>query len=151
MRRVIDFNNHWYYKDSFVEADTLNNDLSVYSAIQLPHTNIEVPYNYFDDKIYQFVSCYKKEIEISEEFSGKRIFIDFEAVMSYCKIYIDGKLIDEHKGGYTPFSVELTNYLEINKTSILTVMVDSTERKDIPPFGGTIDFLTFGGIYSVRI
>ena len=30
---------------------------------------------------------------------------------------------------------------------MLAVEVDSTERKDIPPFGGMIDYLTFGGIY----
>ena len=51
MRKIIDFNNHWYYKSSFVETDIENEDLSFYSAIQLPHTNVEVPYNYFDDKI----------------------------------------------------------------------------------------------------
>ena len=147
MRKIIDFNNHWYYKSSFVETDIENEDLSFYSAIQLPHTNVEVPYNYFDDKIYQFVSCYKKELEFSEEFLEKRVFIDFEGVMSYCKLYVDGNFIGEHKGGYTPFSVELTDYVKANKKSILTIMVDSTERKDIPPFGGTIDFLTFGGIY----
>ena len=144
MRQILELNNNWYYKPNFSEEDIKNNDYTEYENIHLPHANVEVPYNYFDDKIYQFISCYKKKLDISK--SNKRVFIDFEGVMTYCKVYLNENFLGEHKGGYTPFSFEITDYLNESE-NILTVMVDSTERKDIPPFGGTIDFLTFGGIY----
>jgi beta-galactosidase len=51
----------------------------------------------------------------------------------------------EYRGGYTPFSFELTPHLNWRGDNVLAVEVDSTERKDIPPFGGDIDYLTFGG------
>jgi beta-galactosidase len=35
----------------------------------------------------------------------------------------------------------------VGEDNELAVVVDSTEREDIPPFGGNIDYLTFGGIY----
>jgi beta-galactosidase len=63
-------------------------------------------------------------------------------------------LLGEHKGGYTPFSFELTPHLNPQGENVLTVYVDSTERADIPPFGYQIDYLTFGGIYrevSLRV
>ena len=59
------------------------------------------------------------------------------------------------KGGYTPFSFELTQHLaKDGGENVLVVQVDSTEREDIPPFGHQIDYLTFGGIYrevSLRV
>src|SRR6185503_6109015 len=51
------------------------------------------------------------------------------------------------RGGYTPFSLELTPHISWRGDNVIAVEVDSTERNDIPPFGGEIDYLTFGGIY----
>ena len=53
--------------------------------------------------------------------------------------------LGEHKGGFTPFSFELTDHL--TNENVLTVYLDSTERTDIPPYGFVVDYLTFGGIY----
>lgn len=147
MREKLELNVNWFYKSSFSEEEIALENLTEYSNISLPHTNVEVPYNYFDDKVYQFISTYKKELIISEAYRDKRIFIDFEGVMTYCKIYFNGTYIGEHKGGFTPFSIEITEHVKFNTKNSLTVMVDSTERNDIPPFGGTLDYMTFGGIY----
>src|SRR5262249_61311199 len=42
---------------------------------------------------------------------------------------------------------ELTKDINWTGDNVLGVEVDSTERKDIPPFGNLVDYLTFGGIY----
>jgi len=60
---------------------------------------------------------------------------------------VDPIKFPEYKGGYTPFSFEITPYLKFGAENVLAVELDSTERADIPPFGGNIDYLTFGGIY----
>src|SRR5690606_36241022 len=39
------------------------------------------------------------------------------------------------------------DYVEPGADNVVAVRVDSTERKDIPPFGFVVDYLTFGGIY----
>lgn len=68
--------------------------------------------------------------------------------MAYAKVYLNGEFIGEHKGGYTPFDIRIDPYYDWSSSdNILTVIVDSTERSDIPPFGGQIDYLTYGGIY----
>jgi beta-galactosidase len=62
--------------------------------------------------------------------------------------------LGEYKGGYTPFSFDLTPHIDFEGENVLAVDVDSSERPDIPPFGYEIDYLTFGGIYrevSLRI
>src|SRR5204862_8024914 len=85
---------------------------------------------------------------------GKYVFVDFEGVMTASTVWINGQRVGEYKGGYTPFSFELTPHVDWHGDNVLAVAVDSTERPDIPPFGYEIDYLTFGGIYrevSLRI
>ena len=74
--------------------------------------------------------------------------------MTASTVWINGTPLGEYKGGFTPFSFDLTDHLKTEGENVLVVQVDSTERPDIPPFGHEIDYLTFGGIYrevSLRI
>src|SRR5687767_12471580 len=74
--------------------------------------------------------------------------------MTAATVSINGRRVREYRGGYTPFSFEITSHIIWRGDNVLAVEVDSTERKDIPPFGGEIDYLTFGGIYrdvSLRV
>lgn len=66
--------------------------------------------------------------------------------MLYAEVYLNGTFITSHKGGYTPFTADLTAAL-VAGTNTVVVKVDSTERDDIPPFGFMVDYLTYGGIY----
>jgi beta-galactosidase len=69
-------------------------------------------------------------------------------------VWINGVRLGEYKGGYSPFSFDLTPHVNFDGENALVVDVDSSERPDIPPFGYEIDYLTFGGIYrevSLRI
>jgi Beta-galactosidase/beta-glucuronidase len=101
----------------------------------------------FDDKDYEFVSLYRRHFSVPPGLNDHRVFIDFGGVMTAAKVSINGHNLGEYRGGYTPFSFELTPHLNWRGENVLAVEVDSTERKDIPPFGGDIDYLTFGGIY----
>ena len=68
--------------------------------------------------------------------------------MTASTVWINGVSLGEYRGGYTPFSFELTRHLaKEGGENVLVVQVDSTERADIPPFGYQIDYLTFGGMY----
>ena len=66
----------------------------------------------------------------------------------HCNVTINGKRLGEYRGGYTPFSFELTEPSQsLRRQSAFSGRRTSTERKDIPPFGSEVDYLTFGGIY----
>ncbi|MGL5346451.1 MAG: glycoside hydrolase family 2 TIM barrel-domain containing protein [Peptostreptococcaceae bacterium] len=155
MRAINCINREWLYKNEFKEAFVnVDYDYSDFEKVELPHTNIELPYNYFDENLYQFVSCYVKKIDIDKVFEGKKIFLDFEGVMIYAKVYCNGNFVCEHKGGYTYFEADITEYINFDKENTIVVMVDSTERSDVPPYGKVVDYLTYGGIYrevSLRI
>lgn len=147
MRERILLNQGWEYipewRDGFIQPGA---EAERFVRVNLPHANKEIPYNYFDERDYQFVSCYRRAITWQEGWAGKRIYADFDGVMAYAEVYLNGRLVGSHKGGYTPFAVDLTGALQ-NGENWLVVKVDSTERPDIPPFGYTIDYLCYGGIY----
>jgi beta-galactosidase len=154
-RRILPINRNWRYNRTFTEAATAKSfDDSSYEKIVVPHTNARLPWHGFDEKTYEFVSIYRRHFKLPKEARGQHVFVDFEGVMTASTVWINGTRLGEYKGGYTPFSFELTPHLDFAGENVLAVAVDSTERPDIPPFGYEIDYLTFGGIYrevSLRI
>jgi beta-galactosidase len=147
-RTVLPMNRKWRYSRSAVaDARMQDFDDSKFERVVVPHTNIRLPWHSFDDKDYEFVSVYRRHFKLPPETRGRHVFVDFEAVMTASTVWLNGSRIGEYKGGYTPFSFELTPHVDFDSDNVLTVEVDSTERPDIPPFGNEIDYLTFGGIY----
>jgi len=147
-RRILPLNHNWLYSDSSVPGGhTRSFDDRKFLRVTIPHTNKMMPWHGFDDKDYEFVSLYRRHFTMPAGLQGQRVFMDFGAVMTASKVWLNDQLLGEYRGGYTPFSFELTSHLNWRGDNVIAVEVDSTERKDIPPFGGDIDYLTFGGIY----
>ena len=147
-RLVLPLNRNWRFSRTVVDgAHTRDFDDSGYERVVIPHTNIRLPWHSFDEKSYEFVSSYRRRFKLPPQARGRRVFVDFEGVMTASTVWINGERLGEYKGGYTPFSFDLTPHLDFNGENLLAVDVDSSERPDIPPFGHQIDYLTFGGIY----
>jgi beta-galactosidase len=147
-RLVFSMNRNWLYsRSAVVDARMKNFDDSKFERVVIPHSNTRLPWHSFDDKQYEFVSVYRRHFKVPQGARGGHVFVDFEGVMTASTVWLNGIRLGEYKGGYTPFSFELTPHLDFDGDNVLTVEVDSTERADIPPFGHQIDYLTFGGIY----
>ena len=147
-RSVLPINRNWRYHPAKVEgAEAAGFDDSAFERVVIPHTNTRLPWHNFDDKDYEFVSTYRRRFRLPQSAAGKRVFVDFEGVMTASTVWINGAPLGEYRGGFTPFSFELTPHLRQDAENVLVVQVDSTERSDIPPFGYEIDYMTFGGIY----
>ena len=155
-RLVLPMNRNWRFSaQRRIPNDTARNfDDSHFEVVTLPHTNKKLPWHSFDEKSYQVVSIYRRRFRLPREARGQRVFVDFEGAMTAATVWINGQRLGEYKGGYTPFSFDLTPHVDWERENVLAIELDSTERADIPPFGGAIDYLTFGGIYrevSLRI
>ncbi len=154
-REIVPINRDWRFQPARVEgAESPGFDDSKFQRVVIPHTNIELPWHSFDDRDYEFISTYRKRFKSPKGIEGKRVFVDFEGVMTASTVWINGELLGNYRGGFTPFSFELTKHLKADGENVLVVQVDSTERADIPPFGYEIDYMTFGGLYrevSLRI
>lgn len=148
MQRTEPLNFDWRYapdiRTEYLEPDY---DDRAWSVVQLPHANVELPFNNFDQTTYQFESCYRKVLQLADFDDDTRLFARFEGVMACARVYLNGSFLAEHKGGYTGFRVDLTPAVRRDADNVLVVHVDSRERDDIPPCGYVIDYLTYGGIY----
>jgi beta-galactosidase len=154
-RTTLPINRGWRYKAAKVEgAEAPAFDDSGFERVVIPHSNVRLPWHDFDDREYEFISTYRRRFKYPPGAEGKRVFVDFEGAMTASTVWINGHALGEYKGGYTPFSFELTPHLQKGDDNVLVVQLDSTERSDIPPFGYEIDYMTFGGIYrevSLRV
>ena len=146
MRYTLPLNFGWKYSPVFSQDMVKKSyDDSKFETVDIPHANKEIPLNYFDEKIYQFVSCYRKSFDLKIN-KGKRYLLHFEGAAVYSKVYLNDKFIGEYKGAYNRFSFDITKEVKA-KGNVLVVELDSTERKEIPPFGNVVDYLVYGGIY----
>jgi beta-galactosidase len=147
-RLLLSLNRDWRFSRTPVEAGHARDfDDTGFERVVVPHTNARLPWHGFSEKASQLVSLYRRRFRLPPEARGRHVFVDFEGVMTASTVWINGVRLGEYKGGYTPFSFELTRHLDFDGENVLAVDVDSTERADIPPFGYEIDYLTFGGIY----
>ena len=147
-RVVLPINRRWRYSPKAVEAAHERDfDDGAFARVTVPHTNVRLPWHSFDEKAYEFVSIYRRRFRLPAAARERRVFVDFEGVMTASTVWLNGVRLGEYRGGFTPFSFELTPHLDWERDNVLAVEVDSTERPDIPPFGYEVDYLTFGGIY----
>lgn len=152
-RRVYELNRNWLFGGRMKPGANLPDfDDSGWQKITLPHSNAQLPWHSFDDKAYRFISIYRRHFQAPSGWQSKRVFLDFDGAMTASTVTVNGHALPEYRGGYTPFSFEITAHIKLGVDNLIAVQLDSTERPDIPPFGGNIDYLTFGGIYrDVRI
>jgi beta-galactosidase len=146
--KYFSLNTGWRFAARAVpQAQQPDFDDSSFEEVVLPHSTTNLPWHDFDDKAYEFVSTYRRHFRLPGAARGQRVFLDFEGAMLATSIWINGHALGEYRGGYTPFSFELTPFLTFEGDNVITISLDSTERADIPPFGKEVDYLTFGGIY----
>ncbi len=144
MRRFVNFNDNWLFAPDLIGPEIPD---SAFKPVTLPHSNqiFDHAAN-VDNQDYQFLSTYRKHFKLTLPNSHSQALLEFEGIMLASSVLLNGEQIAENLGGFQPFTLDLTSLLQ-NGENTLTVYVDSRERKDIPPYGHLVDYLTFGGIY----
>ncbi len=90
---------------------------------------------------------YQKEVELPKKsVEGQRVILRIGAATHYAKVYWNGTLIGEHKGGFLPFEIEITSFLS-EMGNLLTIAVDNRIDYSTLPVGGTKDML--GGMLAL--
>ncbi|MFC0604871.1 glycoside hydrolase family 2 TIM barrel-domain containing protein [Winogradskyella pulchriflava] len=120
-------------------------DKTIWQTINIPHTwNIE---DAFDDQpgYRRGLGYYKKQIFIPSEESEKIHYLKFNAINQEATVFVNGKKVGNHKGGYTAFNFDVTKFLKYDDYNLIEVTVDNSHNIDIPPLDA--DFTFYGGIY----
>lgn len=79
---------------------------------------------------------YEREVTIPETWKNKVILIEFEGVNHIAEVYLNDKLLQTHIGGWTPFSVDITDLIKPGKTGRLKVVVKGGSHSPIVDSNG---------------
>ncbi|MGO8838496.1 MAG: glycoside hydrolase family 2 protein [Limisphaerales bacterium] len=93
---------------------------------------------------YRGPGWYRRELDLTPE-TAKRYFLRFEAASLVADVYLNGKQLGEHRGGFGAFCFEITTNLSATGTNLLAVRVSNKWEPDIAPLSG--DFSVYGGLY----
>lgn len=88
---------------------------------------------------------YQKKIRIPESRSGLQHYLYFNGANQATEVWVNGKKVGNHKGGYTAFTFNVTKQLKFGAFNTILVKVDNSHNPDIPPLDA--DFTFYGGIY----
>lgn len=126
----------------FFMEDELSHDNARY--VTLPHTwNSGVGSD--NAEFEQTTANYLRELYIPAEYASKRLFLRFGGVQSVADVFLNGRHVAEHRGGYTAFTVEITQRVNSGAWNSLLVMVSNSRRNDLMPISS--DLAPYGGIY----
>ncbi len=145
-RHSYTINESWKFsKGEHPGAHLSEYDDSEWDLINIPHTwnaedAVSDPSGY-----YRGEAWYRRNVYIGEEGTDKQVYIFFEGANEVADLYINGNHVGQHKGGYTKFSFDITEFIEPESFNLFAVKVDNSYNPDIPPL--TADFTFFGGVY----
>ena len=94
-------------------------------------------------KYYEGTIWYARRFDVKKE-AHKKWFLYFGAVSYRCRIYLNGKEIGRHEGGFTPFQIDVTNAVK-DTGNFLAVEVNNTRTVDAMP-AMAFDWWNYGGI-----
>ena len=130
------FSTRWLYAARDVQnGESSGLDDHSFEPVSVPHANILTPAETFDPDMFRFVSWYRKHFHPDNTWKNKLVRLHFQGVMTVADVYLNGKHLVTHTGGYTPFEVDLTPGLQFGQENIIAVRVDSRIQPHVPPEG----------------
>ena len=137
-REVYILNNDWkfYFKEE--------NSSDEARYVRLPHTwNLDALTG--DGSYRQTTANYERSLYIPAEWQGRRLFLRFYGVQSVADVFLGGRHIGEHRGGWTAFTFEITDAVRFGESNTLLVVVSNAFQNDVLPTSTSLNL--YGGIY----
>ncbi|MBR2025592.1 MAG: beta-galactosidase [Alistipes sp.] len=137
-REIYSLNSGW--KFFYAEENSSDNAREV----SLPHTwNVDA---FVGGESYRrTLANYQRTLFIPAEWKGKRLFLRFYGVQNVADVFINGRHVGDHYGGYTAFTFEITDNISYGYNNSLLVAVSNTSRSDVLPT--SVEENLYGGIY----
>ena len=150
-RAVLNFNPGWrFLKADAAGAEEPDFDDSAWEAANLPHSLETLGENASGCRNYQGPAWYRKRFQAVAPPAGGKVFLYFEAVMGKCAVWVNGRKVAEHFGGYLPFAADITPHLQAGgRHNVVAVRADNSDDPTYPPGKpqNDLDFTYLGGIY----
>lgn len=144
-RKTINFNKDWKFSlgdspnasnFSFTDVNwerlNLPHDWSIFGKFSKDH-----PATPGGGALPGGIGWYRKTFTIQSADKGKSVFIDFDGVYRYSKVWINGHLLGSRPNGYIPFRYDLTPYLRIGQKNVIAVRVDNSKQPNSRWYSGS--------------
>lgn len=128
------------------DAQKIVLDDSRWPVLNLPHTWNAVDTQDDVPGYRMGVSWYRKKLDLDGRFRNRKVFLYFEGANQVAEVFVNGSFAGSHKGGYSAFTVDITDHIALDHSNIIAVKVDNSVNGDIPP-SPSADFNLYGGIY----
>ena len=141
MRQIMNFNTKWAFSK---EASSIPESMPErWYWVNLPHCWNDIDGQDGGNDYFRGTAYYAKEIEKAELPEGKQYYLEIKGANSSADVYLDGKKLAHHDGGYSTWRVNLTE--ELKDKSLLVIAVNNGENDVVYP--QMADFTFYGGLY----
>lgn len=149
-RTVYSMNPAWRFHKGHVDgAERPDYRDADWQAVSLPHGIELLPMEASGCVNYQGEVWYRKHFTVDGSWRGQRLELYFEAIMGKSKVWVNGKLVNTHFGGFLPVMADISDCVNYGGDNVITVMADNSDDPSYPPGKPqrTLDFTYCGGIY----
>ena len=140
MREIISLNQNWVFNKQTEIPAALPAD---WEAVNLPHSWNAIDGQDGGNDYFRGTAVYAKTLNKSELPVAERYYLEIKGANSSADVYVDGKKLAHHDGGYSTWRVDLTDALA--EGSLLSIAVDNSANETVYP--QMADFTFYGGIY----
>ena len=141
MRQIYNFNTKWAFSKEALEAPTTMPER--WNWVNIPHTWNDIDGQDGGNDLYRGTAFYAKELEKMDLPKADRYFLEIQGANSSAILYINGKKLANHDGGYSTWRVDITDALE--DKNLFVFEVDNSQNDRVYPQNA--DFTFYGGIY----
>lgn len=133
MRLYDSLNDKWSFQKPGVPMET----------VTLPHTWNAVDGQDGGNDYFRGTCTYTRKLNVQKPADGSRVYIEFQGAAMTAEVFLNGKKLCHHEGGYSTFRADLTDHLTGDDE--LTVAVDNSDNDTVYP--QKADFTFYGGLY----
>ena len=141
MRTILNLNQGWLFAKGVAEAPVAMP--ADWEAVNLPHTWNATDGQDGGNDYFRGTCCYTRTVTKAELPAGQRYWLELRGANSTAEVFVDGKKLATHHGGYSTWRVDLTDALV--EESVLAVTVDNSANETVYP--QMADFTFYGGLY----
>ena len=141
MRQIYNFNTKWGFSKEAVEVPTTMPER--WNWVNLPHTWNNIDGQDGGNDLYRGTAFYAKELEKMDLPKADRYFLEIQGANSSAILYVNGKKLANHDGGYSTWRVDITDVLE--DKNLFVFELDNSANDRVYPQNA--DFTFYGGLY----
>ncbi len=141
MREILNLNSKWSFSKQAEAIPTAVD--AAWEVVDLPHSWNAIDGQDGGNDYYRGTAYYTKAIAKSDLPKAERYYLEIKGANSSADVYVDGKKLAHHDGGYSTWRVDVTEAPK--DTSVLSIVVDNAANETVYP--QMADFTFYGGIY----